>query len=1080
MKTVQEYTREACPICGKKGWCGRREDGLILCKRPPSPPEVSGYTFRGTAKDGQTAMFVEAGKEYRQLPKFERPARKQVARPPSKPDAAEIFTGLEDAFTSERRVLLAEELGLPECAFDALRTGWSEAARHHGDQTATGAWVFSECDGQGRIIGMSYRFPQSAIDGKTDAEGTALGGKSAPAGFRRGLTLPIYWREMPDPILIVEGASDVLAGRAVGLSVIGRPSNVGGAEHIAQACRLRRVIILGENDRKDDGRWPGKEGAGCVARKLEAAWGRPVPVAFPLAGIKDLRDWTKQLVSDWSADLSSVRGCILEAVSPPELLLLAEPQRRGRPVVKIFTWSGGADALPLYADRLDTQDAAARRRFAKEVSKLKPDIDTDDLMRRLLVLEVRPVQKEAASTSTHNVAFDPSQPEQNQFATVFLPGGPTTILESAKRLGNLLAQTGNYFIRGGSAVTVGRDDESLPILVTLKPTSLASAFETVSTLMTYVRSRNGFSATETICSEQTAKLIQDCSAFRNALPPIRVLSRCPVPIERDGQLIQISSYDRESGILAFGDPVPEVELSEATVLLSEMIADFRFATPSDRARALAAMITPAMIFGAFLGGRAPVDLGEADQSQTGKGFRNKLTAAIYSCKVKTVTQKKGGVGSLEESFASALLRGYNFISFDNVRGAIDSPAVESFLTEDSFFARTPYMAAVEIDPRRTLVQLTSNQADITIDLANRSACVSLLKQLHGYRFRQYPEGDILDHVRANQPRYLGAVFSVVRAWHTAGKPKTNETRHDFRAWARTLDWIVQNIFHAPPLLDGHRETQIRMGTPVLNWLRSVALAVRQAESLDIPLRASDILEIISENSLVEVPGLPEAGGDISDEPVRKHVLQAIGRKLALCFKGSDAITIGDMRIERAAGHDELRRDIRTYRFICAAVSPMETDFSPIGSPNETAVSPILPYSLRDFLNCGQSNESCMEIRKRDMRQPDITQMSETSGGIGEHRGIRHFHRNKAEAPIGGIGESDTIGESNLSEPSELRGQAEALVKGRSDADDLLYIFDEREAIASIDGQLDPQAAGQMAYKHLQREVQENTTQHVEK
>ncbi len=93
------------------------------------------------------------------------------------------------------------------------------------------------------------------------------------------------------------------------------------------------------------------------------------------------------------------------------------------------------------------------------------------------------------------------------------------------------------------------------------------------------------------------------------------------------------------------------------------------------------------------------------------------------------------------------------------------------------------MAAVEVDPRRVVVQFTSNKADITIDLANRSSCVRILKQPDGYRFREYPEGGILDHVRANQPLYLGAVFAVVKAWHVAGKPHTDTTGHDFRAWA---------------------------------------------------------------------------------------------------------------------------------------------------------------------------------------------------------------------------------------------------------------------------------------------------------
>jgi hypothetical protein len=62
-----------------------------------------------------------------------------------------------------------------------------------------------------------------------------------------------------------------------------------------------------------------------------------------------------------------------------------------------------------------------------------------------------------------------------------------------------------------------------------------------------------------------------------------------------------------------------VPLVDAVALLYEMYADFHFATPADLARALAAAITPALVFGKLLGGRAPVDLGESDVSQSGKG-----------------------------------------------------------------------------------------------------------------------------------------------------------------------------------------------------------------------------------------------------------------------------------------------------------------------------------------------------------------------------------------------------------------------------------------------------------------------------
>jgi hypothetical protein len=896
------------------------------------------------AEDGATAMYVEAGREFNNG-RVRRPDAQAKATRSSRSNEkrvgpewlSENYPRFVEKFDAERRMALAEELQLPASALDALPIGWwsdrrwwnPETQQHEGEP---GCWTFPECDAQGRIIGLGLRWP-------TGTKGQLTGG-------RRGLSLTTDWRELTDPIILAEGPSDVLAGRYVGLNVIGRPNNIGGAELLVHACRNRQVIVIGENDRKPDGRWPGKEGAEAVARKLESARGRPVPVAHPPAGIKDLRAWILELGGGTAnCDASAIGAAILNALQPPALVWIVGPRsKQGRVSVKVFRWADGPEAAPIHSDRLNPDQESARKRFAKALAKVEPQADIDQIAQRLVALNIPPDDNANALRKRSMIGRgDGTAPGagEKDLPVVLLPGGPVPIQESAEQLGKLLAPGERYFVRGGAIVTVSRDEAGQHILDTVKPAALASVFETVAALMTFGKSEGELVQQPAVCSEQQAKLIQHCEAFQHALPPLRLLSACPVLIERDGSLVQICAYDRDSGIMALATPADDVPLDDAVELLLEMLADFRFATPADRARAIAAIITPALIMGGLLGGRAPVDLGEADSSQTGKGYRNKQTAAIYNQTVRAVTQKKGGVGSLEETFSTALIRGRNFISLDNVRGQIDSPAIESFLTEDSFLARAPHQAAVEIDPRRVILHLTSNRADITIDLANRSSCVRILKQPDGYRFREYPEGDILDHVRAHQPHYLGAVFAVVRAWHRAGKPKTSETRHDFRPWATALDWIVQNICHAGPLLDGHRETQVRMATPALNWLRDVALAVRDSGQLDVWLRAAQLADILAESS-ADLPGLPD-GADADDEEIRKKILQAIGRRLRQCFRSQHTQTIDGVEIERREYPDaEQRRTIREYCFRVPKPGPDECAYAP--PPHRRGIGANLPTS----------------------------------------------------------------------------------------------------------------------------------------
>ena len=115
------------------------------------------------------------------------------------------------------------------------------------------------------------------------------------------------------------------------------------------------------------------------------------------------------------------------------------------------------------------------------------------------------------------------------------------------------------------------------------------------------------------------------------------------------------------------------------------MAEFDFQTEGDKARAVASLISPALRTGGFLKGRVPADVAEADQSQSGKTYRQKLIAALYNERVSLVTNREGGVGSIDESLNQQLVAGRPFIQFDNFRGRFASAHLEAFLTADGAF-----------------------------------------------------------------------------------------------------------------------------------------------------------------------------------------------------------------------------------------------------------------------------------------------------------------------------------------------------------------------------------------------------------
>ncbi len=485
----------------------------------------------------------------------------------------------------------------------------------------------------------------------------------------------------------------------------------------------------------------------------------------------------------------------------------------------------------------------------------------------------------AASISRYPSSQAPELP------TVILPG-PGRIVDTVSRLAPLVRETGVYYQRGGTPVRLHKAAGDRFELEAIKDEEWPTIFEQVARLYKLIGGKNGPEHKPTICSIATARLIVHAATFRQALPPINLISRCPVLVEKANELRFISGYDPETGILAGGTELPELSLDQAVALLTGALTDFEFATPGDRSRAIAAIITPAMKLGGLIPGPSAVDFGEANEAQTGKGYRNKITAAIYNDEVHNVTRCKGA-GGLDESFAAAVLRGSCFICLDNLRGTAESQMLESFLTEDTATLRIPYQPPVMVDPRRTIVMMTSNQAELGDDLAKRCSIVRIRKQPEDHEWAQYLEGDVLSHIRANQPLYFAAVVAVVKAWHDAGKPRLQALGHDFRAWAGIMDWIVTNIFKAESLLEGHKDIQKRAITPHLGWLRQLAFAVLQDGQNDQWLRTYQLHDTLQTHE-IEIPG-PATGLDAdyrgkpetspsTDWPASRKMFRCLGQK----------------------------------------------------------------------------------------------------------------------------------------------------------------------------------------------------------
>lgn len=491
-----------------------------------------------------------------------------------------------------------------------------------------------------------------------------------------------------------------------------------------------------------------------------------------------------------------------------------------------------------------------------------------------------------------------------------LPNDHYPFPDAAWRIFGEIAKTRTLFVRGSAVVELIETFHGNELSI-VTSTAFRSRLDGYGNwLYAYVAVNDGVALRPKRCSEDTAKALLATREAQEILPRIELVAAASLIVECNGApLVLGPGYHEKFRVLVIGGELPpEVPLDEAVAALRGLLADYDFQSPGDASRALAALITPALKMGRLLNGPTPVDAAEADQSQAGKTFRHKLARAIYREQAYPVALREGGVGSLDESISQALLSGKPFVVIDNVRGLIGSQYLESVITTPGCVsARVPHRGEVNLDASRVTFQLSSNGVETTPDFANRSCIVRIRKRPKNFQFRTCPEGDLLRHVEANQPYYLGCVFAVVWEWILRGKPHTTESRHDFREWAQALDWIVQNLFGTTALMDGHEQAQERVSNPALSWLRQVCLVTDRAGKCGQEISATEIFELCVEEG-VEFPR--RSGSEMRTEEGRKLV----GQLLARAFRQVDgAVLVLDYyRVKRCDGTEYDEKN-HTYR-----------------------------------------------------------------------------------------------------------------------------------------------------------------------
>lgn len=253
-----------CPVCQGDHKCSLTEDGLIFCGRMTGDTDTH-KCFGPSRKDSQWSVYRVRNTQWN---------RKMTATKPraKKPDTDWAAWAKRRAYPPGANSLDVA-LNLPAGTTQCLPLVGSDR------DAGGGFWSVPMVNGHEKVVGVSRRYD----DGSKKSLGS------------NGLFVPAGWRERPGPVFVVEGASDTAAMWAAGLCAVGRPSNTGGVGMLLALLPSndgKPVVVVGENDPKESGDWPGLSGAVDVANQLRAGMRtRAVSWSVPPAAFKDAREY---------------------------------------------------------------------------------------------------------------------------------------------------------------------------------------------------------------------------------------------------------------------------------------------------------------------------------------------------------------------------------------------------------------------------------------------------------------------------------------------------------------------------------------------------------------------------------------------------------------------------------------------------------------------------------------------------------------------------------------------------------------------------------------------------------------------
>lgn len=380
----------------------------------------------------------------------------------------------------------------------------------------------------------------------------------------------------------------------------------------------------------------------------------------------------------------------------------------------------------------------------------------------------------------------------------------------------------DLYKRSGGPCWVHQDDEGNPLMQQLGTDNLRAYL--ADNVLTYtVSSDPGTGGTQEVRELFMPKTCGTILGRKDwPLPPLRGIVTSPV-VRPDGTLIQTPGYDTATGLylqprVALRRLRPDVtadSLEKAkNIVLGQMLADFPWVQPSDRAHYLGALLTP--ILRPYFHGPTPMFILSSTSSGSGKSLLKDIFKYAYGA---SDTPWPENDTELRKSITTQLYTtGQPVIVLDNLPNGytVKSPVLSALLTAEHWGDRVLGANASVTMPNDRLWILTGNGLQTGGDNGRRALWVRINPNVPDPDQRDgFKVGDLRPWLRANTSTVVAALVTMVRAWLAEGARTVRTRKGDYSEWASMMAGLLD--FLGVPGWMADRDDAMKQDSESATW-----------------------------------------------------------------------------------------------------------------------------------------------------------------------------------------------------------------------------------------------------------------------